>query len=61
MSVDTQVIYKISQMLWHSAVLTLVLALVQSTWMMFAAVAEKIVSLTAHMSLIDTSGVSMAT
>ena len=59
---DTQVIlYKISQMLWHLVMPTLVLALVQFTWMMLAAVAEKIVSLTAHMSLIDTSGVSMAT
>ena len=48
-------------MLWHLVMLTLVLALVQSTWTMFAAMAEKVVSLTAHVPLLDTSGVTMAT
>ena len=49
------------QMQWSFTVLTLVLALVQSTWMMLTAVAEKVISFTAYMPLVDTSDVIMAT
>ena len=41
------------QLQWHSAMLTLVLVLAQSIWLMLAAVVVRVASLTAHITLLS--------